>query len=167
MGWFLNGGFMMWPLLLLSILTLAVVIERVRFLRRQRDLPARAAIEDALRRLALAERDGPAIEAAILAEQRRLERGLFWLDTAITAAPMMGILGTVLGIIQAFAVIADKNSADPLAVSGGVAQALITTAAGLVIALAALFPYNWLRAAIEARLEDLEREGRRLLSGRI
>jgi biopolymer transport protein ExbB len=166
MGWFWSGGFMMWPLLLLSILTLAVVIERTRFLRRQKDLPARAAIEDALRRLALAERDSPAVEAAILAEQRRLERGLFLLDTAITAAPMMGILGTVLGIIEAFAAIAERSNSDPLAVSGGVAKALITTAAGLVIALGALFPYNWLRSLIEARLEDLEREGRRLLSGR-
>lgn len=164
MDWFLRGGPVMWPLLLLSIATLAVLIERLWFLRRQQGLSPRAALEDQLRRLALEQRDLPAIETAILAEQRRIERGLPLLDTTITAAPMLGILGTVLGIIDSFSRLSQEAGGDPLAVSGGVAEALITTAAGLVIALGALLPYNWLRGRIDARLADLEREGRRLVS---
>ncbi len=164
MDWFLRGGPVMWPLLLLSIASLTVLIERLWFLRRQRDLSPRAALENQLRRLALEQRDLAAIDAAILAEQRRIERGLALLDTTITAAPMLGILGTVLGIIDSFSRLTAEVGGDPLAVSGGVAEALITTAAGLVIALGALLPYNWLRGRVEDRLADLEREGRRLVS---
>jgi biopolymer transport protein ExbB len=164
MNWMVRGGFVMWPLLALSILTLVVVVERVLFWRRERGVPARAALEGSLRSLELDRLDGPSIDAAIGAEQKRLERGMTWIDTVITAAPMLGILGTVLGIIDSFELLALEVVVDPLSMSGGVAQALITTATGLTIALCALFPFNFFRHRLAERLEELEREGRRMQS---
>ena len=79
------------------------------------------------------------------------------LSTIITAAPMLGILGTVLGIIASFEILgADPSATDPSQVSLGIAEALITTATGLVIALVALFPYNAFRTQLDATLSRLE-----------
>jgi len=87
------------------------------------------------------------------------------LDTVITAAPLLGILGTVLGIIDSFELLSDRSVQDPLAVTGGVAKALITTASGLVIALVVIFPYNYFRTLIQDRLGEMEHEMRRLSAG--
>ncbi len=165
MSWIARGGFVMWPLLFLSVLTLFVIVERVQFWRRERGIPARAALELAMRRLELDRLDGPSIEAGLGAEQQRLERGMTWLDTIITAAPMLGILGTVLGIIDSFELLKAEVVVDPLQMSGGVAKALLTTATGLTIALVTIFPFNFFRARLTGRLEELEREGRRMQSG--
>ena len=165
MSWMLRGGFVMWPLLALSVVTLFVIVERFLFWRRERSIPPRAALEVSMRRLELDRLDGPSIDAAIGAEQQRLERGMAWMDTVITAAPMLGILGTVLGIIDSFELLDLEAVVDPLSMSGGVAKALITTATGLVIALVALFPFNFFRHRLQERLEELEREGRRMQSG--
>jgi biopolymer transport protein ExbB len=161
---FERGGFLMWPLLLLSMVSLTVVAERLLFWIREGRQPARAALEGALRDLDLDRRDPGSVEVAIGYEQRRLERGLMIIDTTITAAPLLGILGTVLGIIQSFELLSATVAVDPLAISGGVAKALVTTAAGLVIALLALFPLNLLRTRVERRIEELEREATRLLA---
>ena len=72
-----------------------------------------------------------------------MKRGLGVLDTIVTMAPLLGILGTVLGIIQSFDLLGASGIEDPKAVTGGIAQALITTAAGLTIALATLVPLNY------------------------
>ena len=79
------------------------------------------------------------------------------LSTIITAAPMLGILGTVTGIIQSFNLIGSQNvMTDPHLVSGGIAEALITTAAGLVVALLTLFPFMAFRAQVDRSLGRLE-----------
>ena len=79
------------------------------------------------------------------------------LSTIITAAPMLGILGTVLGIIASFQVLAEQTAVtDPARVSQGIAEALVTTAAGLLIAVVTLFPYNALRAQVDRTLSRIE-----------
>ena len=180
-----RGGLVMWPLLGLSVLTVSVVFERAVFwwridagrgrLRYQRLTDAIRA-GDSTRLATLAEADdspfaglvrrlpltGTPIDeatAAIAAEEERprLERGGLLLSTVVTAAPMLGILGTVIGIIQAFELLGgDATITDPTDVSGGIAEALISTACGLVVALTALFPYMIFRGRSERALGRLE-----------
>ena len=76
-----------------------------------------------------------------------MKRGLNVLDTIITLSPLLGILGTVSGIIGSFELLGDMGIQDPKAVTGGIAQALITTAAGLSVAIVTLIPYNLFRQA--------------------
>lgn len=116
----------------------------VRGMLRHRDAPLDAA------RAELVARD--LIESARV----RVERFSVPLSTIITAAPMLGILGTVTGIIASFRVLGGERVTDPSAVAGGIAEALLTTAFGLTIALVTLFPYMIYRAHAErcfARLE--------------
>ena len=82
---------------------------------------------------------------------RRTAKGLTLVSTIITAEPMLGILGTVTGIMQTFGALngADGAAANPLAATAGIGEALITTAAGLVASLLLLFPYNALDAGVE------------------
>ncbi len=84
----------------------------------------------------------PALESAAHAEVRRLARGLGILDTIVTLAPMLGILGTVTGIITAFNLMGTSGTDDPAGIASGIAEALITTAAGLVVSMVALIPLN-------------------------
>ena len=77
-------------------------------------------------------------------------KGLVFVSTIITAEPMLGILGTVTGIMQTFGALNGADGvANPMAATAGIGEALITTAAGLVAALVLLFPYNWLDAQVE------------------
>lgn len=158
--WIERGGPLMWPLLALSLITLAVVLERLLFWLREGRVGPQVALQISLRKLGLPGAGEGDVEAALSFEQRRLERGLAWVDTAITAAPLMGILGTVLGIIDSFQLLGTSAAVDPLSLSGGVAKALVTTATGLSIALVSLFPFNLLLARTERRMEELERAGR-------
>ena len=77
-------------------------------------------------------------------------KGLVFVSTIITAQPMLGILGTVTGIMQTFGALNGADGvANPMAATAGIGEALITTAAGLVASLVLLFPYNWLDAQVE------------------
>ena len=77
-------------------------------------------------------------------------KGLVFVSTIITAEPMLGILGTVTGIMQTFGALnGAAGVANPMAATAGIGEALITTAAGLVASLVLLFPYNWLDAQVE------------------
>jgi biopolymer transport protein ExbB len=88
------------------------------------------------------------MEIAAEDEIARMKQGLNVLDTIITMAPLLGILGTVLGIINSFDLLGNSGIEDPKAVTGGIAQALITTAAGLTVALMTLVPFNYLVARV-------------------
>jgi biopolymer transport protein ExbB len=79
------------------------------------------------------------------------------LDTMITVAPLLGIFGTVLGIISSFKMLGTGGIADPKLVTGGIAQALITTAAGLGISIITVFPYNYFKSRIEHAIHDMEK----------
>ncbi|MDF1800606.1 MAG: MotA/TolQ/ExbB proton channel family protein [Planctomycetota bacterium] len=158
-----RGGPMMWPLLALSLVAVALVVERAFFWARESGRPAREV-------LTASWRPGHGVEPraslrlVLDAELRRLERRMAFFDTVIAAAPMMGILGTVLGVIGAFEALSGEASPDPLAVTGGISAALITTASGLVIALCVLFPYSYFRTRLGARLGELEAAAEELLA---
>lgn len=98
-----------------------------------------------------------ALEMAAGDEINRMKRGLGVLDTIITMAPLFGILGTVTGIIQSFNMLGQIGIEDPKLVTGGIAAALITTAVGLIIALATIIPYNYFVSRVEKAAKNLEK----------
>jgi len=79
------------------------------------------------------------------------------LDTMITIAPLLGIFGTVIGIILSFEMLGTAGIENPQAVTAGIAQALITTAAGLGIAILSVFPFNYFNSRIERAALDIEK----------
>jgi biopolymer transport protein ExbB len=165
-----KGGMLMWPLLGCSMVMVAVVIERLLFwtrvslqnnpklVNRIFELTEAGDFEATVREsegsrcmtcrilsAGLAHRNyglAENLEAAAGAEIAAMKRGLSVLDTIITLAPLLGILGTVSGIIVSFDLLGNSGIEDPKAVTGGIAQALITTATGLTIAIITLIPYN-------------------------
>ena len=178
---FLKGGPIMWPILVASITALAVAIERLFFVVRE-SLSTDAALRARLlaqleagevrqaretgvrsgdfvaRALAEAlahEKHFP--EAMLAAAGRELDRygrGLTVLDTIITLAPLLGLLGTVTGMIRSFGMLGGGELGAPSAITGGIAEALIATAFGLTVAILALLPFNFLNARQEkARLQ--------------
>jgi biopolymer transport protein ExbB len=177
-----RGGWVMWPLLVMSLIAMTLMVERAWFwahtnsprrlrlvrrlsrLLRQGDA---AAIRAALARddsvygrvvnLLLDEAPSEAVATEAIESQRpRLERFMPTLSTIITAAPMLGILGTVTGIIASFQIMSAATVTDPQAVGAGIAEALLTTAAGLVVALVVLLPYNVFRAQIDRTMGRIE-----------
>ena len=103
-----------------------------------------------------------AMEAMARSETARLKRFLPVLDTIITLSPLLGLLGTVTGMISAFGVMGQSGMNSPNAITGGVGEALIATAAGLGVAIAALVPFNFFNSRVEAMLDTIERYGSRL-----
>jgi biopolymer transport protein ExbB len=95
--------------------------------------------------------------------EKAFGRGLWVLETIVTAAPLLGLLGTIVGMMNAFKLISGNNLVDPAGVTGGVAQALIATALGLLIALIALFAFNFFSNLQAKTVDDLERIGTRLI----
>jgi len=87
---------------------------------------------------------------------KRMRRYLNILDTIITVAPLLGIFGTVLGIINSFDILGLAQIAQPQIVTKGIAQALITTAAGLAVAIVTLIPYNYFLSRIDHFSKEME-----------
>ena len=188
---FVKGGPLMWPLLLCSVLSLTISIERVLFWWREKRRQDRERLERIFRQTeagdihsalsvshsktagadapefvarilvsGLAHRDcglRESMEVAAEDEIERMKRGLDILDTIITMAPLLGILGTVLGIINSFDLLGNSGIEDPKAVTGGIAQALITTAAGLTVALMTLVPFNYLVAKVKKASKEINK----------
>jgi biopolymer transport protein ExbB len=180
---FEKGGPIMWPLLCASILALGTVLERVFFLlneSRKRDPKAlerlfadveEGDIDRAIRdtaeskdfvvrtlRYALEHRAKSLSNALLYAQARELKRfrrGISILDTVITLAPLLGLLGTVTGMMGSFSIIGGELSA-PGAITGGIAEALIATAFGLGIAITALLPFNLLNTKLDVAQHDVE-----------
>jgi biopolymer transport protein ExbB len=183
----IKGGLTMVPILLCSIISLAVTIERLLYWRR---ISSRQAVEqmlssieqgklsDALSRgeesllpaarvlaAGLAHRNpsySKAMEVAAQAELPILKRRLVILDTIITLAPLLGLLGTITGMISSFGIMSDAGLGQPHAVTGGVAEALIATATGLLIAILTLIPYNYFSSRAEKEMESIEYYASRL-----
>ncbi len=180
---FTRGGWVMWPLSVLSFVAVTLMCERCWFWLvmnrpgRLMQLQTMARLlrngdHDGVRSMVahdrsvygrivdqlLAERVTDASATAAVESQRhRMERFMPTLSTIITAAPMLGILGTVTGIIRSFNLLSQEVSAtDPRLVSQGIAEALLTTAAGLAVALVVLFPYNAFRAQIDRAMGRIE-----------
>ena len=96
------------------------------------------------------------LEATAAQIERDMSRGLWLLETIVTAAPLLGLLGTIVGMMHSFKLIGGDGLVNPSGVTGGVAQALIATAIGLVIALVALFAFNFFSRRIDRLMDDLE-----------
>lgn len=93
-------------------------------------------------------------EAAV--QMGHLEKGMTWLAMVIAVAPMLGFLGTVLGMIEAFETIKEMNDIVPSEVAGGISIALLTTAFGLIIAVPMQIFYNWFVSIIDGMVIDME-----------
>lgn len=92
-----------------------------------------------------------------------LARRLWVLETIVTAAPLLGLMGTIIGMMHAFQIIGGSGIVNPTGVTGGVAQALIATAVGLLIALIALFGFNYFSRLQSQTMDEMERLGTRLI----
>jgi biopolymer transport protein ExbB len=182
---FKSGGPVMYPLLACSILVLGVVIERGLFwlqieARRNRQLVdevldlCRLGDWETVRIQVAGCRDfvikilvagivhrhfsmTKAMESAASDELHRMRRYMGVLDTMITVAPLLGIFGTVLGIISSFEMLGTAGIEHPKAVTAGIAQALITTAYGLGIAIFSVFPYNYFNVRVERAALAMEK----------
>lgn len=186
-GYFKQGGFVMWPLLLLSILGLIVILERGvtlyirsrtktgelvtkvrRFLREgnpeggvkacdQYRGPTAAIVKAALLRWD-SSRDEmeKLLENAAINEIARLERWIWVLGLIANIAPIIGFLGTVVGMIQSFDVIAEQGLNNPGAVAKGISVALITTASGLIVAVFTLPFYNFYMTKVASYIREME-----------
>jgi len=180
---FEKGGPIMWPLLVASILALGTVLERLFFLMRERMRRDPKAVEnffvavgkgdtqEAIRignasqfyvvralAYALSHKEQSLASAVLYAQARelkRFQRGIPILDTVITLAPLLGLLGTVTGMMGSFSLIGGDLSA-PGAITGGIAEALIATAFGLGIAITALLPFNFLNTKMEEARHEIE-----------
>ncbi|MEJ2588518.1 MAG: MotA/TolQ/ExbB proton channel family protein [Deltaproteobacteria bacterium] len=182
---FIRGGPVMYPLLLCSIIALTVVIERFFFwiredMRRDQSLVERvlALCQDGdwqgVKSAVSGSKDfvisilvsgilhrefsmTKAMESAAAEKVKAMRHYMPVLDTMITVAPLLGIFGTVLGIISSFELLGSSGIQHPEAVTSGIAQALITTAAGLGIAILAVLPYNYFNSRVERAVLDIER----------
>jgi biopolymer transport protein ExbB len=97
-----------------------------------------------------------ALEMAAAFEIRRMKRFMNVLDTMVTVSPLLGIFGTVTGIIRSFELMGAVGAQNPIAVSSGIAEALITTATGLSIAIPSLAFFNYFNSKIEDALHEIE-----------
>ncbi|MEQ1751669.1 MAG: MotA/TolQ/ExbB proton channel family protein [Prosthecobacter sp.] len=178
-----HGGPIMHPLLLTSILVFGTAMERIFFILREKkrrkpkdvlqlldaveagnfdkaiavgaksnDYVARA-LSHALEHVETNISDALSLSASL--EIKRFKRGFFVLDTGMTIAPLLGLLGTVTGMMASFASIGADMGA-PSAITGGIAEALIATAFGLVIAMTGLIPFNYLNNMVEDAEHELE-----------
>ncbi len=159
LDWIAAGGFLMWPLLLLGAIGVALALERSAYLMRwrahalafERD-PAAATADANLERLraVLQSPNEDAEEDAVEALRRlktQLSRGLSFLAIVAAVAPLLGLLGTVTGMIGTFAVITEHGTGDPRLLSGGISEALLTTQLGLMVAVPALLLHTGLHRA--------------------
>ncbi len=177
----IKGGIVMIPLLACSLISLALTIERFVFwtklktkdvLHQILSLVEKGEFEQALKlgknssqpiarvlAAGIAHRNpapAKAMEALAQAEIPVLKSRLGILDTIVTLAPLLGLLGTVVGMIGSFDVMSEAGMGQPHAITGGVAEALIATATGLLIAILTLVSYNYFTAKAEREMDRME-----------
>lgn len=190
---FKTGGPVMWPILLCSIIAAAILLERLWSLQDRRVVPPDLAgkVWKLVESRQLTDRHVTALAqnsplgrvlAAGLANRHRgrdiikeaiedtgrhvvheLERFLNALGTIAAISPLLGLLGTVTGIIAAFNAITSQGVGDPRVLAGGIGEALITTAAGLLVAIPSLVGYRYLRGRVDGLVVDMEKEALRLV----
>jgi biopolymer transport protein ExbB len=192
--YFIQGGIFMWPILLFSLIALAVIIERFivfhrakvnvnEFLTKVRKAllvnrnvkeaikvceqyrgPVASVTKAGLLRYGHDRQDiEKTIENAALYELDRLERRLSILATTANVEPMLGFLGTVSGMIKSFGTLATQGLSNPGAVAAGISEALITTAAGLIIAIPAQIAFNYFTTKVTRYVRDIETASNMLL----
>jgi len=187
------GGLLMVPILLCSVIALAIVGERFWSLRPARVIPP-ALVAQVLHLQRHGQLDPQKIQAvrassplgeilvAGLLQQRhsrevmkerieesgrqvtlQLERYLNTLGTIATITPLLGLLGTVVGMIRVFAAISAQGVGNPTALAGGISEALITTAAGLLVAIPSLMFYRYFRGRVDELVLRMEVEAQQLV----
>ena len=195
---FLKGGPLMWPILLCSVFALAIIIERIWYLRRIQidtrqflnrilDKMKRHQIKEALEiceakknpisqilKAGILKYDRgrqqikEAIEDAALYEEPHLERNMSALATVAHISPLLGLLGTVVGLVRCFQIIQTKTTAlqtvSPADLAGGIWVALLTTVAGLIVAIPAFVAYNYLVSRIDNFILEMEKASTELVN---
>ena len=184
-GFLNSGGFAMYALLVLSIVSVGIVFERVFFFARQhsdpaqllRDIGDRVSKDDMKGAIQVCDRNrgmlpkilqfglyrheksradiSDALSIALLEQLNTLEANLSIIGTVAVIAPFVGLFGTVLGIIRAFQDIALKGNSTPAVVAAGVSEALVTTAAGLAVAVVAVIFFNYFKSRIKAYNQEM------------
>jgi biopolymer transport protein ExbB len=187
------GGWLMLPLVLCSVIAAAIIIERLWTLQRKRvlpdDLTARVwqwannrQLDDShIRALAESSPLGMVLAAGLSNRDRSREimkesiedtgrhvvhelgRYLNSLGTIAAITPLIGLLGTVIGMVKVFTAITAHGVGDPGVLAGGISEALITTAAGLSIAIPSLIGYRYLRGRVDGLVVNMEKEAMRLV----
>jgi biopolymer transport protein ExbB len=191
---FVAGGMFMWWILVVAIVSFVVIIERLWTLNRARVNTRRllgtvittlrndgvqAAAEECQKvrgpiaailysGLQKADHGRDAVEKSIsmsgTIEMSFLERGLIWVSSVSTLAPLLGFLGTVYGMINAFKAIAASERVSAKVVASGISEALITTAAGLIVAVLATVAYNYFVTAIDRFVIEMEETSSELIA---
>ena len=187
------GGWLMAPIVACSVVALAIIVERAWSLRQKRVVPGHlvaqvwrqakegSVTEEQVRALradsplgrilavGLLNRDRErqvmkeAIEEAGRAVSHELDRFLTALGTIAAITPLLGLLGTVIGMISVFTTITNLGVGNPAELAGGISQALITTAAGLSVAIPSLIFYRHFRGKVEALTVEMEQEAIKLV----
>ncbi|HMM74996.1 MAG TPA: MotA/TolQ/ExbB proton channel family protein [Gammaproteobacteria bacterium] len=187
------GGWVMWPIMLASVIAMAIVVERFWSLQTKRIAPPNLVAQvwqwlrngqlDEVRMQALRagsplgrilaaglvnrHHDRTIIRECVEEAGRvvvfELERYLNTLGTIAAVSPLLGLLGTVFGMIQMFGALKTGGAGDPAELAGGIGQALITTAAGLLVAIPALYFYRYFRGRVDALVITMEQEAVKLI----
>lgn len=188
-----SGGWMMLPIILASIIAAGIIIERLWSLQARRVVPEHLLAkvwhllksgelgDEEVRNLYNSSPLGRVLATGLIYRGRpreivkemiedtgrhvthELERYLNTLGTIAAISPLLGLLGTVVGMIEVFSVITVQGVGDPGALAGGISQALITTAAGLVVAIPSLVGYRYLRGRVKEHVVKMEQEAIKLM----
>jgi biopolymer transport protein ExbB len=183
-----SGGWLMLPIIICSVISAAIILERLWMLQMSRVLPKNLTRQvwewvrqnklnhqhiESLHEgsplgeilaagLANRHRDREIIKESIQDAGRQvvheLERYLNPLGTVAAVTPLLGLLGTVIGMVKVFAAITSHGVGDPTVLAGGISEALITTAAGLSVAIPSLIGYRYLRGRVDALAVRMEKE---------
>ncbi len=192
-----RGGFMMIPLLASSLIALTVIVDRWKAYHQRyktppdfingvlekaragnlpeaiqacqgKDIPVAAVLKAGLEHF-----KNPTAEMEIAMKNEGeswvpvLEKRIHVLDTTITIAPLMGLLGTIIGMMGSFKVLTQSGVDDPYSITGGIAEALIATATGLVIALVCVIAHNYFNTLVKNSIYEMESAASRLLEARL
>jgi biopolymer transport protein ExbB len=187
------GGWLMWPIIGCSVVAVAIILERLWTLQERRVLPARVAdhVWELVQQnqldgkqiqqvhqssplgqvlaagLAYRHASREVLKEAVEDTGRHvvhdLERYLSPLGTIAAISPLLGLLGTVSGMIRSFTAITTEGVANPAVLAGGISEALVATAAGLTVAIPALIAHRYLRGRVEGLVVKIEKESMRFI----
>jgi len=187
------GGWLMWPIIACSVIAVAIILERLWTLQEKRVLPVSVAnqvselmqqVEIDVKQIQDVQQSSPfgQVLAAGLAYRHaprdvlkeviedtgrhvvhELERYLSTLGTIAAISPLLGLLGTVSGMIRSFTAITADGVPNPAVLAGGISEALVATAAGLTVAIPSLIAYRYLRGRIEGLVVRIEKESMRFI----
>ena len=175
-----SGGWLMLPIILCAIIAMGIILERFWTLRQKRVIPEdlTSKVWGWVKKEQLDQKQiqtlhqgsplGQILAAGLIEDTGRhvvheLERYLETLGTVAAVTPLLGLLGTVIGMVEVFTEITTHGVGNPTALAGGIAQALITTAAGLTVAIPSLIGYRYYRSRVDSLVVEMEKEAIKLV----